>query len=361
MIDFEKSKMDETGLFVSLPSVVKELLSLRNSEEYSWLKEMPSHTCREALLQCDKAWDNFFKHRARHPRYKSKKLSKSIQSFHFDNDRNGFYFKDGYVRIPGLPGRGSKIQCKSLPFPEDSLMYKPGIIYDGIDFWLTAEVEIDRSYLKDVEKTDEVLGIDVGCANLAYVSDGTYYKPPKLRRLLKQKSRNSRRLSKMLNTRIAQSRKARTKLDEVPMTKNEQKLYLKQRGVLKRISNIKTTYAHTITTEIANKYPSMIVVEDLDIRGMMSKKFHKDKDQIYSEMYGMWAKIRDYLKYKSEERGITFVLAERGFPSSQICSRCGAIHKPGGTQRTYHCSCGLSIDRDLNAAINLSHYGMKMM
>lgn len=358
VIDYESQAMNETGMFVSMPTVDKELQKLR--KELPWLKELPLNSARIAVNQCDIAWDNFFKHKTRRPKYKSKKLSKSKQAFHFSRDPWAFYFKDGYVKIPGLSKRGEMIQCKTVPFDTEAAKYKCGVIYDGIDFWLTVNAEVDRSHLKETPVTDEVLSIDVGCINFAYLSNGKVYKPPNLHRLLKQKSQNSRRLSKMLNTRMDKSKQARTKLDEIPKSKNEEKLYLKQRKVLRRISNIKRTYVHTITTEIANTYPRKIVIETLDIREMMNRHSLSGKDPQFVEIYSMWASFRDYLKYKSEERGIELIMADRNFASSKICSNCGAIHNIGGTTRTYTCSCGLRIDRDYNAALNLRNYGMEL-
>ena len=360
VIDYESKALDETGLFVSMPEVDKELQKLR--KELPWLKKLPLNSARIAVHQCDIAWDNFFKHKARRPRYKSKKLSKSKQAFHFSRDPWAFYFKDGYVKISGLSSRGEMIQCKTVPFDTNAAKYKCGVIYDGIDFWLTVGVEVDRSYLLETETTDEVLGIDVGCINFAYLSNGKVYNAPNLRRLLKQKSQNSRRLSKMLNRRIKESQRARTKLEDIPESKNEHKLYLKQRKILRRITNIKRNYVHTITTEIANTYPKAIVVEALDIGEMMNRKFLSNKgDPQYVEIYSMWAKFRDYLKYKSAERGIKFIMADRNFHSTKICSNCGMEHYPL-KNRMYKCpNCGLYLDRDYNAALNLRNYGISVL
>ena len=357
MIELENTALDTTGKFISYPQVEKEFQRVRKEKE--WLQELPLGSAREALAQCDKGWEMCFKRKTRPPRFKSKKKNKTHQAFHFRNEKNAFYFKDGYVKIPGFKKRGEMVQCKTVPFNTDATMYKCGVIYDGRYFWLTVNVEVDRSYLLDHEKTDEIIGIDLGCVNLAYLSDGTVYKPPKIRRLLKRKSQNHRRLAKMRNRRIAECKRARTKLDNIPLSKNEEKLIFQQRSLLKRITNIKTTYAHTLTKEIVDQYPSKIVIEDLDIQYMMRRHFLSQNkfDPINPEMYIMWAKIREYLKYKSKERGIDLVIAERGFKSSQICSNCGAEHKLVHT-RIYKCPvCGLEIDRDYNAALNLMNYG----
>lgn len=358
MIELERNAMNTEGKFISYRKVEKLFQQVRKEKE--WLQELPLGSAREALTQCDRAWDMCFKYKMRPPQFKSRKKNRTHQAFHFRNEKYAFYFKDGYVKIPGFKKRGEMVQCKTVPFNTDAAMYKCGVIYDGRHFWLTVNVEVDRSYLAEHEKTDEVIGIDLGCVNLAYLSNGTVYKPPKLRRLLKRKSQNHRRLAKMRNKRIAECKRARTKLDNIPETKNETKLIDQQRKLLKKITNIKTTYAHTITKEIVEQYPSKIVIEDLNIRYMIRRHFHTqgNYDPINPEMFLMWAKIRDYLKYKSEERGIELIIAERGFKSTQICSNCGAEHKLAFT-RVYKCpNCGLEIDRDYNAALNLRNYGI---
>lgn len=98
--------------------------------------------------------------------------------------------------------------------------------------------------------------------------------------------------------------------------------------------------------------PYRIVIEDLNVKGMMKNK-HLSKaiaEQCFYE-------FKRQLEYKCKFRGIGFVIADRFYPSSKTCSQCGSIKKDLKLKdRIYKCSCGLSIDRDLNASINLSNY-----
>ena len=354
MLELEIDALNTTGLFISHSDVERQFQQLRKENE--WLMELPLGSAREALNQCDKAWDSFFKHKTRKPKFKSKKISKLKQAFHFRNEDYAFYFSNGYVKIPGFKGRGDMVECKTIPYDMTARKYKCGVIYDGFDFWLTLNIEVDRSYLKEnAVYSGETIGIDVGVRNFAYLSNGKVYKTPNFRRLLKRRNRNISRLAKMRNRRVAKSMQARTKLENIPMTKNEQKLHKSQHKLLQRISNIKKTYVHTITTEIANTYPSKIVIETLDIKRMMKRKYHKGKDMIFPEVYVMWAKFRDYLQYKCEERGIELIMANTTFPSSQLCSNCGS--KGILNAHTFKCPCcGFTTDRDYNASLNLSHY-----
>ena len=100
--------------------------------------------------------------------------------------------------------------------------------------------------------------------------------------------------------------------------------------------------------------PSRVVMEDLNIKGMMKNK-HLSKAVAEQYLYN----FKVIMKYKCELYGIEFVEADRYYPSSKTCSSCGSIKKDLKLKdRTYKCSCGLNINRDYNASINLSRYGL---
>jgi putative transposase len=102
--------------------------------------------------------------------------------------------------------------------------------------------------------------------------------------------------------------------------------------------------------------PSRIVIEDLNVSGMMKNK-HLSEAIAEQKLHDFKAK----LSYKCEKYGIELVEADRWYPSSKMCSKCGDIKKDLKlSERTYICSCGLHIDRDLNASINLANYGYQL-
>ncbi len=113
---------------------------------------------------------------------------------------------------------------------------------------------------------------------------------------------------------------------------------------------------HKTSTGIANQY-DVISVEDLDMRAMSNKGFDNGKATM-DNGYGMFLNMLDY---KLRDRGKYFVRIDKWYPSSQICSHCGRIHKLGLNERTYRCECGLIIDRDLNAAINIRNEGLRIL
>ena len=135
-------------------------------------------------------------------------------------------------------------------------------------------------------------------------------------------------------------------------TKNIIKLEKQIKLIHRKLSNIRLNYIHQVTTKIVKTKPSRVVMEDLNIKGMMKNK-HLSKAISEQCLYDFKLKI----KYKCEFYGIDFVEADRYYPSSKLCSCCGSIKKDLKLKdRIYRCSCGLNINRDYNASINLSRY-----
>ena len=344
-IEIENKAYAEGRGFLKYMDIYKLFTELYNSEEYKWLREMPKHTGLATIRHVMTAYTNFFEKRTRHPKFKSRKYSK--KSFEMRNEPNAFYFKENRVRIPGLPF-GETIECKSTPIiPKGDHIryYRCTITFDNYNYWLSVNVEVDREYLKDHEPTKYdglSIGIDLGIRTLAQLSTGEAYHLPDTHVLQKRHSRIKSRIDKITH--------ARTKHGIEERSKNEEKLRYKEYKTRRRIINIKHSYCHKMTTEIANMYTSRIVMEDLPVEKMKSRRY-------FSKNYhGLFYDIRVQLEYKCRDRGIEFVLADKNFPSSQICSCCGFRHKIGSS-KIYKCPmCGTSIDRDLNAAINLSRY-----
>lgn len=340
---------EKNGVYIGKTELMCKFAELRNKTE--WLQDIPLHSARLAISHLDFGYKRFFKHEARHPRFKSKKST--IQKVHYRNESYAFNIDNDSVRISGFK-RGERIICKNhnIPPPSSSGYYNCTVTFDGIDFWLSVNTEVDLSSKLPQKEYTESIGIDVGIKKFAQLSDGTVYQMPKILKTIDKRIRKQQsRLSKMKNRRTALANQEKTNLDKIPLTKNETKLQRKNIQLRNRRKNIIRSFLHQTTSEIANKYPNKIVMENLAISSFISKKSKKNnKSDVY---HANWYKFREILKYKSEERGIEFVLADRCFPSSQICSNCGNIRKVSGREYICH-ECGFRIDRDLNAAINLS-------
>ncbi len=133
---------------------------------------------------------------------------------------------------------------------------------------------------------------------------------------------------------------------------NARKFYLKQAVLHAEVANQRRDYLQKTTTEISRKY-AYVKIEDLNVRGMVAN--HKLSAAI-SDL-GFY-EFRRMLEYKQPIYGCKVELVDRWFPSSKTCSRCNCIkERLSLSERIFDCShCGLIVDRDLNAALNLSRY-----
>ena len=196
------------------------------------------------------------------------------------------------------------------------------------------------------------MGIDLGIKDLAIVA----YGDEKIVFHNINKSKRMRQLTEQVKyTQRAMSRKyeANKQGNKYVKTNNIIKLEACLKKQYARIANIRLNYIHQTTHILVSKLPCRVVMEDLNVMGMMKNGHlaHAVQEQNFYE-------FRRQMQYKCERYGIPFILADRFYPSSKTCSCCGHIKRDLKlSDRTYVCSeCGLTIDRDYNAAINLSKY-----
>ena len=119
------------------------------------------------------------------------------------------------------------------------------------------------------------------------------------------------------------------------------------------MTNIRKNYLHQTTSEIVNRKPRFICIEDLNVKGMMKNR-HLSKAV---QQQGFF-EFKRQIEYKCKNNNIQMVIADRFYPSSKLCSCCGTIKKDLKlSDRIYKCDCGNVIDRDFQASINLRRYG----
>ena len=221
----------------------------------------------------------------------------------------------------------------------------PRISYDN-KYWYIS-VGVEQEEMKE-DLTDLSFGVDLGLKDLAICSNGTVYKNINKTYAVRKKEKRLKKLQRQVSRKYEQNKKGK----EYVKTRNIIKLENQIQQVHRRLANIRNNYLHQTTTSIVKTKPYRVVIEDLNVKGMMKNKHLSDaiRKQGFYE-------FRRQLEYKCKFRGIEFVVADRFYPSSKTCSQCGEINKELKLKdRVYSCSCGLSIDRDLNASINLSRY-----
>ena len=177
----------------------------------------------------------------------------------------------------------------------------------------------------------------------------------RIKLLEKRLKRSQRKLSRKILDNIMSYTKNRIPKYTRPLKdcKNIQKQKHIIQGLYRKLSNIRTNYIHQVTAKIVKNKPSRIALEDLNVSGMLKNK-HLSKSISDSKLY----EFRRQIEYKSGLYGIEVVIAGRWYPSSKTCHKCGHIKKDLKlSDRTYRCDeCGLMIDRDVNASINLARY-----
>ena len=185
-----------------------------------------------------------------------------------------------------------------------------------------------------------ILGIDYAMQGLAVFSDGTRADYPGYYRKGQEKlGREQRKLSHC---------------------KKGSRNYEKQRRRVakchRKIRNQRNDYQHKLSREIAERYDA-VAMEDIDMKAM-SRGLHFGK----SVMDNGFGAFRDKLAYKLEMKGKRLIKVDRFYPSSKRCSCCGQVKKELGLgERIYTCSCGMRMDRDINAAINIREEGRRLL
>ena len=349
---------------------------------YHWLADYDVSVERAALKDLDEAYEKFFdsskrlkaiqarggslkpnQRLNRFPSFKTKKKSKF--KFGVRGERITFSGEGNrYVHIPGLtPGRTEKIDCKrhNIPYRQGMVYDNARIIFDGNNYWLTVSVKVARPFtVADIKRLPgvEALGVDVGIREAAVTSDRSRYQGPDKHRLAVLYNRRDAirsAISKDIDYRMERARRTKTKYDEIPKSKNELKREAKWLKTIQQIHNLYETCYHNISKDIASKQAQVVVLETLAIDSMRRKSsVALSSDIIENRM----VRLSDMIEYKCKANGSKVIRALFGYRSSQICSSCGHIHSPGDS-KVYECpNCGLIIDRDYNAALNLRNYGL---
>jgi putative transposase len=307
-------------------------------ENAPWWTEVSKCAPQEAFRDLEKALKNWKAKRARFPRFKRKKslddnkarLTGTIKVFsrQVQLPRIGLVkTKERTDKLVGL------IQAKKARILSATISREADRFYVS----LTCEVERPDPKPKEVRSEDDVVGIDLGLSSFATLSDGTPIDAPKP---LAKKLRLLKRRSKQL------SRKEKG-------SNNSKKAALVLARLHRKVKNLRRDFLHKFTTWLARTKPA-IVVEDLNVRGLSRSPLSRSVADVG------WGAFLRMLEYKAKWHGTTLIVAPRSFPSTRLCSRCGHLHgKMPLSQRVFRCeACGLEIDRDLNAAINLKKYGL---
>ena len=323
--------------FIQDGALRKELTQLKQTEEYKWLYEVSNNITKQAVKDACNAYMKYFKKQAGKPRFKSRRKSRSS----FYNDCHKLKVKENLVLLEKVGWVKTSEQI-----PMDTKYTNPRVSFDSKYWYITVGIEREPP---EVELTNESIGIDLGIKNLAKCSNGSTIPNINKTKPVKKLEKRLRRLQRKVSNKYQQNKEGRKFVKTSNIIKLEKEIRLLHR----KLSNIRNNHIHQATTMIVKTKPSRVVMETLNIKGMMKNK-HLSKAIASQGLY----EFKRQMRYKCEFYGIEFVEADRFYPSSKLCSECG--HKKAKlklSERTYTCEeCGCIIDRDYNAAVNLSKY-----
>lgn len=346
-IDRISENYNKTKKTLSSIELQKEIVILKKQIEYSWLNEVSANMLKQVTIDCSNAYKRWFKLIKQNnnvkgkPRYKSRK---SKQNCPTRTDR--MTFNGRYVHLEKI----GNVKLSKVKIDLDGKLMNARLNFDGIDYWLSFSVEYKDIQLEEKPKT-EPIGIDLGLKTLVYCSNGNTYEKPHTKMIDKKIKYLQRKISKIYQPMIDYCKETRTKFSTLKKSNNLTKLEKELRKYQIRKTNILDSNIHRITSDLIKINPEKIVIEDLNVKGMMSN--HKLARSIQSSKF---YEIRRQLMYKCKNNNIELTVADRFYPSSKTCSSCGNIKDDLKLKdRVYRCpQCGTIIDRDLNAAINLS-------
>ncbi len=348
----EHENYEKGGKFIPDRELRKEFTRLRNSDEYAWLQNVSNNVTKQAIKDACTAYKNFFKGLQKYPRFKTKK--RSMPKFYQGNDK--IKFTDTHVKFEGFSS-SKKANKQKLNWvrlaehgriPTDAKYMNPRISFDGLNWWVSVCIEFPNCKEK---LNDDGIGIDLGIKDLAICSDTNKYKNINKSQSVKKLEKRKRRLQRSVSRKYEKN-KEKGKYCKTKNVIKKEKLLLK---VNHRLTNIRKNYLNQTTSEIVNRKPRFICIEDLNISGMMKNR-HLSKAVQNQGFF----EFRKQLEYKCNDNGIQLIVADRFYPSSKLCSCCGSIKKDLKlSDRIYRCECGNIIDRDFQAALNLKAYGEK--
>ena len=315
---------------------------LPSNPDKKWIKDVSSKSVKQAMIYGEKAFKNFFKGLSSFPVFK-KKGKNELGAYFVKDNKKDFEFYRHKIKIPTL----KFVRVKEYGYIPKNANIKSGTISKVTDrYFLSLVMEVD-DIVKTENKSIKGLGVDLGIKDTAVCSDGRIFKninkTKKVKKLKKKIKREQRKMSRS----IEYSKSNKIKLKEC---KNFNKKKLKVQRLFYRLNCIRYDYNNKIVNEITRTKLKYITIEDLKVSNMMKNK-HLSKAIQEQNFFS----IRTKLTNKCKERNIELRLVDTFYPSSKTCSCCGSIKKDLKlNNRIYKCSnCGLEIDRDYNASINL--------
>ncbi|MEV5888963.1 transposase [Nonomuraea fuscirosea] len=305
------------------------LTAWKRSGEFDFLSQVSSVPLQQTLRHLQAGFANFFAKRAKYPAFKSSKRSRASAEY----TRSAFRCRDGKLTLAKMDAPLEVVW--SRPLPEGAQPSTVTVSRDAAGRWFVSILVEER--ISPLPPVTQDVGVDAGITALATLSTGEKIVNPRHER------RDRRRLAKAQRA-LARKEKG---------SNNRAKARLKVAQVYARITDRRRDHLHQVTTRLVREN-QVIAVEDLTVRNLV-----KNRRLARAISDAAWRQFRFMLEYKARWYERTLVAVDRWFPSSKLCSACGALReKMPLNVREWECACGTAHDRDVNAARNVLAAGL---
>ena len=356
-IAHNKEIYEREGKFVSGMDFSKWLNNeyIPNNQDKKWIKEVSSKATKQAIMNGDKAFKDFFKGTKGFPKFKKRK-NQDVKAYFPKNNKTDWTLERHRVKIPTL----GWVRLKEFGYIPVNSIVKSGTVSQKADRYYVSilvkerDIKISNSNIgiKISNTNNEGVGIDLGIKYFAICSNGNKFKNinktstvKKVEKTLKREQRKLSRKYESLKIRNKNIREGRA------TSQNIQKQIVKVQKLHQRLRNIRTDYLNKTVFSIVKQKPSYITIEDLAVSNMMKNK-HLSKAIASQKFFEFKTKLMS----KCKQNDVELRIVDRFYPSSKTCSNCGEIKQDLKlSDRIYKCDCGLTIDRDLNSSINLKN------
>ncbi|MER6176757.1 RNA-guided endonuclease TnpB family protein [Streptosporangium sp. NPDC001681] len=325
------------GRRVSYVESSAALTEWKRTDELAFLNEVSSVPLQQALRHLQAAFTNFFAKRARYPTFKSRKKSRTSAEY----TRSAFTYQGGRLTLAKMNGPLNIVW--SRPLPQGAEPSTVTVSKDAAGRWFVSILCQDT--IRPLNPTGEAVGIDAGITALVTLSrpilgvtdaDGKVVNP--------RHERADRR-------KLARAQRALARKEKGSANRRKAKLTVAR--VYARIADRRRDFLHKLTTSIVRENQT-VAIEDLTVRNMV-----KNRSLARAISDASWREVRIMLEYKAQWYGRELLVVDRWFPSSKLCSACGAIQRSMPLNvRTWECACGAAHDRDVNAAKNILAAGL---
>ena len=314
---------------------------LPNNPDKMWIKEVYNKSVKKSMENAYVAFNRFFKRKSKFPRFKKKNKS-DVKMYFIKNNKTDCLSERHRIKVPTLGWVRLK-EKGYIPTSKDGFIVRSGTIsHKAGRYYISVLVDIQEH---NIGVNNEFgIGIDLGVKEFATCSDGSVYKNINKTHRVRQVEKKLKREQRKLSRKVISIKKGES------TRKNFVKQILKVQKLYQRLTNIRTDYLNKTIHSIVKTKHTFIVIEDLNISGMMKNR-HLSKAVAQQKFF----EFRTKLISKCKENNIELRIVDRFYPSSKTCHNCGHSNKDLKlSDRTYVCSeCGYVEDRDINASLNL--------